>query len=106
MRAKPPPLPPPRVGKRGVARFPPDNHKHGFTVTDEIRRRQSNVSHKLICLERLRWDDGRTEFRLAYYIVGKKGRARDRWVWGQYATMIPAVDLRYIVREARRRGWI
>jgi hypothetical protein len=106
VKVRTPPLPPSRVGKRGTARFPPDNHRRGFIVTGEIRRRQSNIPSKLICLQQLRWDDGRTEFRLAYYIVGKKGRARGRWVWGQYATMIPAADLRYLVREARQRGWI
>ncbi len=106
MIVRTPPPPPSRVGKRGAASFPPDNHRRGFTVTGEIRRRQSKTPHKLICLERFRWDSGRTEFRLAYYIIGKKGRARGRWVWGQYATMIPSADLRYIMREARRLGWI
>jgi len=106
VRPRTPPLPSSRLGKRGAARFPPDGRRREFTIIGEIRRRQRNHPNKLICLERFRWDDGRTEFRLAYYIVGKKGRARDRWVWGQYATMIPAADLRYLIREARARGWL
>jgi hypothetical protein len=100
------PPPPTRVGKRGSARFPTTGRR-AFTITGEIRRRAPNDPTKLLVLDRLCWDHtGATELRIACYIVGKKGRARGRWVWGQYATMVRAVDLGALMCAAVRRGWI
>lgn len=73
-----------------------------YTIEDEILMPQSDLPEKLICLQRLRFTDGSYELRLAYYMLG----ARRYWVWGQYATMLPARDFSMIVGKAKERGWI
>jgi len=77
----------------------------GFTITDEIRRGQSDLPSKIIVLERVHFDDGRDEVRLGYYIIGKKPRMLGKWVWGLYATLLPLADFASIVKEAQARGW-
>ncbi len=78
-----------------------------WVVEDEIKRIQSTAPHKVICFQKLRREnDGRTEFRFGYYMIGVKPGARGRWVWGQYALFIPKGDLRVLIKEAERRGWI
>lgn len=80
---------------------------HYWRVEDEILRPQHNALHKLLCFQRLRREsDDREEFRLGYYMLGVKPRARGRWVWGQYALFIPKRDLRSLIRTAERRGWL
>jgi len=78
-----------------------------ITILDEIRRVQSNASHKVICLQKLRFDQsGETEYRLGYYMIGVKPRMAGRWTWGQFAILIPAKDFRWVVRQPQKRGWI
>ena len=102
------PPPPNSVGRRrrlkaidGTVRY--------FTVVDEIVRQQQireRQSGKLIYLQKLRFaDDGSEQYRFCYYMLGVKPRMRGRWVFGQYALLIPSNDLRYLLDEARRRGW-
>jgi hypothetical protein len=76
---------------------------------------QSNLDEKVFIVERLRkesyegklareklWKKGEIEYRIGYYIVGKIGRAKGRWVWGQFCPMIPARDLEKLLSRARR----
>lgn len=75
-----------------------------FTVTGEITHSASNMpGSKIFYLQQLLFDDGRTELRLGYYIIGKKPGAAGKWVWGQFAPMMLAQDFRAIADEARRR---
>lgn len=101
---KQPPAPK-TVGKRGTLKVPPNGELLRFTVIDEITRFQSDLESKVICLQRLRFDDGREEVRLGYYVIGKLPRMRGRWVWGQFATLVPLEDFASLVHEARRRRW-
>lgn len=76
-------------------------------IEDEITRVQSTASHKVICFQKMRRpDNGATEFRLGYYMIGVRPRMKGRWVWGQYALLIPEQDLRALLREAEKRKWI
>jgi hypothetical protein len=99
-----PPAPSNR-GKRGSASMPDGRRLH-FTITDEFHVEQSGRPGKLIYLQLIKFDDGREQLRLGYYIIGKKPAMRGRWVWGQFATFMPAVDFREIVNLAEQRGWI
>lgn len=78
-----------------------------FLIIDEIKRIQSNKPYKAIYLQKLELlDESRIELRLGYYIIGKKPRVKGKWVWGQYATLMPTNDFRAVVQEAEKRGWI
>jgi len=56
---------------------------------------QKPVSHKKIKI-------GDIEYRFGYYIIGKNGKAKGRWTWGQYCPIIPGSDLKELLSQARR----
>lgn len=74
---------------------------------------QSNLPEKVFVMERLRkestdgalaydnWKKGDIEYRIGYYIIGRIGRAKGKWVWGQFCPMIPAEDLEALLKKAR-----
>ena len=96
---------PSNVGKRGELKMPLGEVRK-YTIVGEVRRTQAGAPHKKICFQKVEFDDGRKELRLAYYIIGKKGRMKRKWVFGQFATFMPARDFRSIVRRAKRKGLI
>ena len=95
---------PSKKGHQGRVRHP-DGKVWPFTITDEICHTQHNLPEKFFCLQRLDFG-GKQEFRLGYYIIGKKPRAKGRWVWGQYCPLLPKRDFEAIIRKAVRRGWV
>ena len=99
---------PDNVGKKGRLGLPgtkPKRFLH-FQILDEIRAPQSDLPSKVIYLQKILFEDGRIELRLCYYILGKLPRMKDKWVFGQFATLLPAEDFKEIVSEAGDRGWI
>ena len=50
------------------------------------------------------WQEGDIEYRIGYYIVGKIGRAEDKWTWGQYCPIIPGHDLKKLLSNAKKEG--
>ena len=46
------------------------------------------------------WEEGEVEYRVGYYIVGRIGRAKGKWVWGQFCPIIPAKDLKKLIENA------
>lgn len=80
---------------------------------------QHNLKDKVFVLERLRkvkftgrisygsaWKNGEIEYRIGYFIVGKIGRARGRWVWGQFCPLIPVSDFKELISKAKKDGVI
>jgi len=100
-----PPIPSGIGKKRTITDI--DGNKQHFVILDEVTHVQSTNPGKVICLQRIQFEsDGRIEFRLAYYIIGKKPKMAGKWVWGQYATMMPAKDFQAIIAQATKKGWI
>lgn len=80
---------------------------------------QSNLAEKVFIIERLRkesiegelsyqnsWNKGDIEYRIGYYIVGRIGRAKGKWVWGQFCPLIPQQDLINLLDKAKKEGTI
>jgi hypothetical protein len=79
---------------------------------------QTNMKRKVFVIERLRksMTEGRIthkkskigdiEYRIGYYIVGRIGRAKNRWVWGQYCPMIPKDDFEKLISKAKEEKTI
>jgi hypothetical protein len=76
---------------------------------------QSNYDKKVFLFERLRRDKyisnsngkimqekGAVEYRIGYFIVGKVGRANQKWVWGQFCPLIPTEDFRKLIKKAEK----
>ena|SRR5271157_4668406 len=84
-----------------------DGEKQYFVILDEVTRIQSTYSGKILCLQLLQFEnDKRIELRLVYYIIGKKPKMKGKWVWGQYASMMPQKDFQVLIAKAKKKGWI
>lgn len=80
---------------------------------------QHNLNEKVFIIERLRkektegkithpegWQKGEIEYRIGYYIVGKIGRAKGIWIWGQFCPLIPQADFNRLINKAKKEGTI
>jgi hypothetical protein len=97
------------LGKRGSIQTI-DGGERTYTIVDEISREQQvpeKGTLKMLCLQKLRFDDDSSiQYRFGYYMLGlRPGRSQGRWVWGQYAPLIPTEHIGLILREALKRGW-
>lgn len=100
-----PPLPK-NIGKHGRVKTINGVIKQ-FTIQDEVSFPQSNNKKKAINLQRIQFiEGGRIELRLGYYIIGKKPKVLGKWVWGQFATMLPTEDFCKAYRLAQEKGWL
>ncbi|MBE7550834.1 MAG: hypothetical protein HS126_07130 [Anaerolineales bacterium] len=94
------------IGKRGTI-TDINGNKRRFSIIDEIIQVQSTNPEKAVYLQQIQFEqDKRIELRLGYYIIGKKSGRAGKWVWGQYATMLPVEDFRKIISKAIEKGWI
>ncbi len=97
------------IGREGKHYF----HREAWTFAV-----QSDLPEKVFVIERLRkestegtlaysnWRKGDIEYRIGYYIVGRIGKARGNWIWGQFCPMIPARDLITLLEQAKKEGVI
>ena len=99
------PILPSRVGNEVILRLPPKGQILKCEIVDEIRKPQSGLESKILILDKIKFPDLRIEFRLGYYIIGKKPRVLGKWVWGQFSTLLPPGDFEYLFNKASERGW-
>ena len=95
-----------KIGNDGWASDPLGGEEH-FIIKDEIQhRRKDGMSKQIYVFQLLRYDDGWEQFRLGYYVIGKKPGMAGKWVWGQYAAMLPEKDFKMLIKLAQERGWV
>jgi len=93
--------------------------KHYFEREAWTFLQQHNLDEKVFVFERLRkksiegeiahkktWKKGEIEYRIGYYIVGKIGKRKGKWTWGQFCPMIPHKDLIRLIKKAKEEGVI
>ena len=96
---------PKNIGKRRKIKTIWGKERH-LIIEDEIMHQQSNAPHKLIAFQKIRLEEeDRIEYRFGYYMIGVKPGAKGRWVWGQFALLIPEKDLKAILKKAKKRKW-
>ncbi len=99
------PPPPNNIGKRRLIKTQRGKVRH-FIIEDEIIQPQHNSQHKLIAFQKMYYEEERRhEFRFGYYMIGIKGKATGKWVWGQYCLFLPKKDLVNILKMANRKKW-
>lgn len=88
--------------------------KHNFIREAWTFMQQSNMEEKVFILERLRkvvptgelaYSNvglGEIEYRIGYFIIGRIGRARGKWIWGQFCPLIPQEDLMVLIEKAKQ----
>jgi hypothetical protein len=80
--------------------------KKTIKILDEIIIPAANFPEKVLCFQKVMFvEDNKIELRLAYYMVGVRGKTKGRWVWGQYATFILVEDMKRIIDKANEKGW-
>jgi hypothetical protein len=86
-----------------------NNIRRTFWIEDEIvcdQRITDKNTRKRICFQKIRFDDhGKVEYRLTYYMLGIKPRAKGRWIFGQYSLMVPVKEMGFLIRGARKKKW-
>jgi len=76
--------------------------------TATARSSKDDPSIKTIyVLQKIQFEDRRKPLlRFGYYITGKKGNVKGRWVWGQFAPIIAPEDFKKLLSRAKRKGII
>lgn len=91
------------IGRRGKIKF--IREKWFFLPASNLSKSKVFVVEKLKKIKfegklayQKSWKEGEIEYRIGYYTIGKIGRAKNKWWWGQSCPIIPAKDLRKIVK--------
>ncbi|MGH9556338.1 MAG: hypothetical protein ACRD2Y_11005 [Terriglobales bacterium] len=96
------------IGRKGKQSFV----REAFTFMP-----QTTLKEKVFVIERLRHAThkgvlthpqrlGYREYRIGYFIVGKNGRRKGKWTWGQFCPLIPVNDLRRLLDKAKKENTI
>jgi len=94
------------IGKNGKAKMA-DGSSVDFTIEDEILLRQTKEPHqKIICLQKLNFNDETVELRFGYYVSRENSKGNRKWIWGQYSPIAPPEDFCILLQEANDRNWL
>ena len=77
-----------------------------YTFEDEEVFVAPSNEKKAFCFQKLRFDDGREEYRICYYMIAHKPRMKGKWAFGQFAPMMRAEELKLIFEKAKAKGWL
>ena len=99
-----PPLPS-RIGKT-TRRKTIDGSTMVYTVEDEDVFLAAPNRGKAFCLQKLRFEGGREEYRICYYMIAHKPRMKGKWAFGQFAPMMTAEQMKLIVQKIKAKGWL
>ncbi len=83
-----------------------DGRPTSYEVVDEVLFLAPSNERKAFCLHKLKFEDGREEFRIAYYMIAEKPRMHGKWAYGQFAPMMTKDEMRMIFEKAKTKGWI
>lgn len=63
---------------------------------------QSDSRNKYFVIELMKPEyKRRPELRIGYYILGKKPSVAGKWIWGQFAPMVPQKDIPALFKKAQ-----
>ena len=81
--------------------------KRSCHILDYVIHQQSDAPQKYFVLDVIKasWKK-EVELRIGYYILGKKPKVLNKWVWGQYCPLIPKHDLKMLLKKAKQKGLI
>ena len=84
-----------------------DGQRVSTVIEDVIFLGQGKKPHtKLICLQKLRFEDKRIEYRFTYYMEGvKPGHQRSLGIRSVFLLIIPANDLKKLLAAAKKANW-
>ena len=100
-----PPKLPNRLGKKTRTKKI-DGSPMIYTVIDEDIFLAKSNSKKAFCLHKIRYENGKEEFRIGYYMIAHKPSRRGKWAWGQFAPMMTKDEMTEIFDKLKAKGWI
>lgn len=86
-----------------------DGRKVRGTITDSVKISEGKrkvIFLEQIYFEKIHYGKPRTLLRICYFMLGKNGRAKNKWVFGQYATMFKKGNLERLISKAEKKGII
>lgn len=84
-----------------------DGEKVRGTIIDSVtipEGKKKCIALEKIYFERLHHGKPATLLRICYFMLGKNGRAQNKWVFGQYAPMFKKGNLERLIAKAARKG--
>ena len=95
-----PPLPT-SLGKKTKLKDIRGNERSYEVTAEEVFVAQSNPN-KAFAVHKIKWDDGREEFRIGYFMIAHRPRMKGKWAWGQYAPMMTETEMVEIFQRAEK----
>lgn len=85
--------------REAVTFMPQHNLKEKYFIVERLKlvKTEGRITNK-----KFKIDD--IEYRVGYYIVGKIGRGKGRWMWGQFCPMIPDNDFEKLFKKAKKEN--
>jgi len=77
-----------------------------YIVVDEDVFIAPSSLNKAFAVHKLKFADDREEFRIGYYMIAQRPRAKGKWAWGQFAPMMTKEDMAAIFDHLKAKGWI
>jgi len=96
---------PSRIGKT-TRRRKIDGTPLVYTVEDEDVFVAPSNGNKAFCLQKLRFEDGRYDYRFCYYMIAQKPRTKGKWAFGQFAPMMTGSEMKMIFEKVQAKGWL
>jgi len=88
----------------------PDGTIDRGKILDTVTARSSKDNpfvKTIYVLQKIQFENRRKPLlRFGYYITGKKGNVKGRWVWGQFSPIISPEDFKKLLSRAEKRGMI
>jgi hypothetical protein len=92
---------PSRLNKETKRKDINGNKMHYSVIDEDVFVAPSN-SEKAFALHKLKFSDGREEYRIGYYMIAKKPRVRGKWAWGQFAPMMTKEEMKIIFEHLKK----
>lgn len=80
-----------------------DGKTQKFIVRKVVEEMEGD--EKKLVLQLLEFSSGHQQYRLGYYVKGKSGDMRSKWIWARSAPMINPEHLESLLSKARMEGW-
>jgi len=92
---------PTRLGKKTKLKDIGGHEKSYEVIAEDVFAAQSNPE-KAFAVHKLKWNDGREEFRIGYFTTAHRPRTKGKWAWGQFAPMMTEAEMTEIFQRAEK----
>ncbi len=76
-----------------------------FDIERQVCLTQTDKPDKFLVLQELKFDGGKKEIRIGYYIrVKKEGSRKGKWWWGESCPFVLRDDLVELIKKAQIEG--